>query len=63
VNEVVQADNLEVAFSTFRDTAYVERGYWYRTQDLGVANDFYGLFRGDGTRKPSGDRFLVLAGQ
>jgi hypothetical protein len=62
VSEAVQADNLELAFTTLRDTAYVVRGYWYRTQDLGVANDFYGLFRGNGSRKPSGDRFLQLAG-
>jgi hypothetical protein len=63
VSEAVQADNLELAFTTFRDTTYVVRGYWYRTQDLGVANDFYGLFRGGGTRKPAGDQFLLLAGQ
>jgi hypothetical protein len=62
VTESVQADNLELAFSTFQATTWVVRGYWYRTQDLGVANDYYGLFRGDGTRKPAGTRFLTLAG-
>jgi hypothetical protein len=50
---VVQAQNLEVAYRTFMPakTAYVARAYWYRTQDLGVAADYYGLVDTNGGTK------------
>jgi hypothetical protein len=34
-------------------TSYVERGCWYRTQDLGVAGDYYGLVDTNLIKKPS----------
>ena len=48
-----QAHNLQVAYQTFKSTSYVARGYWYRTQDLGVDNDFYGLLTTNGAAKPA----------
>ena len=53
VSLTVQAQNLQTAYQTFKSTSYVGRGYWYRTQDLGVTNDDYGLVDTNGNRKPS----------
>jgi hypothetical protein len=48
-----QAQNLQTAYQTFKATSYVGRAYWYRTQDLGVASDFYGLVTTNGAQKPA----------
>jgi len=53
VSPSIQAQNLQTAYQTFRGTSYVGRGYWYRTEDLGVTNDYYGLLDTNGTQKLS----------
>jgi hypothetical protein len=53
VSQAVQAQNLQTAYQVFRGTSYVARAYWYRTQDLGVAGDYYGLADPNGIPKLS----------
>src|ERR1051326_6734166 len=53
VSLTIQAQNLQTAYQTFKGTSYVGRGYWYRTQDLGVTSDYYGLVDTNGNQKPS----------
>lgn len=51
VSPVVQASNLQTAYQAFKSAGYVGRGYWYRTQDLGAANDYFGLLTTNGATK------------
>jgi hypothetical protein len=52
LTETIQANNLAIAYTTFRSIGYVRRGFWFRTQDLPW--DGYGLigFEWDGTAVP-----------
>jgi hypothetical protein len=53
VSSNTQAHNLQTAYQTFKGTSYLGRAYWYRTQDLGVTGDFYGLVDTNGNQKQS----------
>lgn len=53
VSARVQARNLQTAFQTFQSTTYVGRGYWFRTQDLPIHSDYFGLVDNNNTHKPS----------
>ena len=53
VSPSIQAQNLQITYQTFKGASYVGRGYWYRTQDLGVTGDYYGLVDTNGNQKPS----------
>jgi hypothetical protein len=53
VSPSVQATNLQTAYQAFKSAGYVGRGYWYRTQDLGAANDYFGLVTTNGATKPA----------
>jgi hypothetical protein len=61
VTPTVQAQNLQTAYQTFRGSSYVGRAYWYRTQDLGVTGDLYGLVQGDGALKASFSAYQTYA--
>jgi hypothetical protein len=47
----VQAKNLETAYTTFRNTTYVGRAYWFSVQDIPEGDIYYGLVDGDGEQK------------
>jgi hypothetical protein len=53
VSTNTQAKNLQTTYQTLKGTSFVARAYWYRTQDLGVANDYYGLLTTNGVQKPA----------
>jgi hypothetical protein len=53
ISPSLQAQNLRTAYQTFKRTSYLGHAYWYRTQDLGVAADYYGLVDTNGNQKPS----------
>jgi hypothetical protein len=53
VSPTIQAQNLQTAYQTFKADSYVARAYWYRTQDLGVTGDYYGLVDTNGNQMPS----------
>jgi hypothetical protein len=49
----VQAENMLIAFDTFRQVEYVARAYWFHAQDVPEAELHYGLTEGSGVKKPS----------
>ena len=53
VSRQVQAENLLIAFDTFRQVEYVARAYWFHAQDVPEAELFYGLSEGSGGKKPA----------
>ncbi len=56
-----QADNLRIAFQTFSATSFVERGFWFNSQDVPEADLFHGLTDGGGARKPSFGAYQTYA--
>ena len=49
-----QAQNVQIAYTTFRATAYLMRADYFAAQDIPEGMIFYGLFQGDGvTYKPA----------
>jgi hypothetical protein len=53
VSAVVQAQNLQTAYTTFQSTSSVAQAYWLSVQDVPEANLYYGLVDGGGTHKLS----------
>lgn len=51
VSAVVQAQNLQTAYTTVRNIGYVGRAYWFSVQDVPEAGLFYGLVDKNGVRK------------
>ena len=51
VSPEVQADNLLIAFDTFRQVGYVARAYWFHVQDVPEADLYYGLADSSGRKK------------
>ncbi len=49
----VQAQNLSTAYSTFRNTSYVGRAYWFSGQDVPEGGVYFGLVDSDGVHKPA----------
>ena len=53
VSPRIQAENLLIAFDTFRQVEYVARAYWFHAQDVPEAELHYGLTEGSGRQKPA----------
>jgi thermitase len=53
VSPQIESDNLRVAFQTLRATAYVQRSFWFNTQDAPEAGLYYGLVDTNGAAKPA----------
>ena len=51
LSQEVQAENLVLAFDTFRQVEYVARAYWFHAQDVPEAGLFYGLTDSTGKKK------------
>jgi hypothetical protein len=51
LSQEIQAENLVLAFDTFRQVAYVARAYWFHAQDVPEAGLFYGLADSSGKKK------------
>ena len=51
MSQETQADNLLIAYDTFRQVGYVGRAYWFHAQDVPEANLFYGLTDSSGKKK------------
>jgi hypothetical protein len=57
-----QAQNVQIAYTTFRATAYVSRADYFVAQDVPEGNIFYGLVQGDGvTYKPAFAKYQSTA--
>lgn len=57
----LQAENLLMAYDTFRQVGYVARAYWFHAQDVPEAGLFYGLTDADGRKKRAFDVYLDAA--
>jgi hypothetical protein len=65
----LQAQNLQVAFTTFKGTRYVGRAFWFNVQDIAEGDLWWGLVRSDydarspnpALRKPSFAAFQKYA--
>jgi hypothetical protein len=53
VSPEIQAQNVLVAYNTFRQIGYVARAYWFHAQDVPEAELYYGLADGSGRKKRS----------
>ena len=53
VSESIQAANLQIAYTQFKQTPYVNNAYWFNIQDVPEASLYFGLQTSDGTHKPS----------
>ena len=53
VSPAVQAQNLQIAYQTFQQTAYLNRAYWFSVQDVPEGHLFFGLVDTHGTHKPA----------
>jgi hypothetical protein len=51
MSQQTQAENMVIAFDTFRQVSYVARAYWFQAQDVPEANLFYGLADAAGHEK------------
>lgn len=61
VSAAVQAQNLQIAYTTFRMTSYVGRAYWFNVQDIPEAGLTYGLVDTNGVPKPAFTAFQQYA--
>jgi len=48
MSQVIQAENLKIAYATFASTSYVKNAYWFSIQDIPEANPrlYFGLQTG-----------------
>ena len=61
LSQELQAQNLMIAFDTFRQVGYVARAYWFHAQDVPEAGLFFGLTEASGTKKQAFDVYLDVA--
>ncbi len=52
-SQKIQADNLQIAYVTFKNSQVVARAYWFFIQDIPSAGLLYGLVDAGGVRKPA----------
>jgi hypothetical protein len=53
VSESTQANNLQIAYTQFKQTPYVNNAYWFNIQDVPEASLYFGLQTSDGVHKPA----------
>lgn len=61
LSQELQAENLLIAFDTFRQVEYVARAYWFHAQDVPEAGLFFGLTEASGKKKKAFDVYLDAA--
>jgi len=61
LSQELQAENLLIAFDTFRQVGYVARAYWFHAQDVPEAGLFFGLTEASGKKKKAFDVYLDAA--
>ena len=61
ISQELQAENLLVAFDTFRQVGYVARAYWFHAQDVPEAGLFFGLTEASGRKKRSFEVYQDVA--
>jgi hypothetical protein len=61
LSQQLQAENLMMAFDTFRQVGYVARAYWFHAQDVPEAGLFFGLTEASGKKKRAFDVYQDVA--
>ena len=61
LSQELQAENLMIAFDTFRQVGYVARAYWFHAQDVPEAGLFFGLTEASGKKKKAFDVYQDVA--
>jgi hypothetical protein len=61
LSQELQAENLMIAFDTFRQVEYVARAYWFHAQDVPEAGLFFGLTDAAGKKKKAFDVYQEVA--
>lgn len=61
LSQELQAENLTIAFDTFRQVGYVARAYWFHAQDVPEAGLFFGLTEASGKKKKAFDVYQDVA--
>ena len=61
LSQELQAENLLIAYDTFRQVGYVARAYWFHAQDVPEAGLFFGLTEASGKKKKAFDVYLDAA--
>jgi hypothetical protein len=61
LSQELQAENLLIAYDTFRQVGYVARAYWFHAQDVPEAGLFFGLTEASGKKKKAFDVYLDVA--
>jgi hypothetical protein len=61
LSQELQAENLVIAFDTFRQVGYVARAYWFHAQDVPEAGLFFGLTEASGKKKKAFEVYLDVA--
>jgi hypothetical protein len=61
LSQEAQAENLTIAFDTFRQVEYVSRAYWFHAQDVPEAGLFFGLTDASGKKKKAFDVYQDVA--
>jgi hypothetical protein len=57
VSETTQSNNLNAAYNVLKGKSYVASGLWFQLDDNPAGGMSYGIFRSDGTKKPSWTTF------
>jgi hypothetical protein len=59
--EQTQADNLQTAYSTFKEISFVAQAYWFFLRDEPGPGLFFGLLRADSSEKPAWNAYRTFA--
>jgi hypothetical protein len=61
VSEKIQADNLQTAYTEYRQTSYLQNAYWFFLRDELGSGLYFGLLRPDSSQKPSWSAYQTYA--
>jgi hypothetical protein len=61
ISEQAQADNLQTAYTTFKEYAFVLQAYWFFLRDEPGPGLYYGLLRPDSSEKPAWAAYQAFA--
>jgi hypothetical protein len=61
VSEQIQASNLQIAYTTYKQTAYVERAYWFFLRDESIPRLYFGLLSSNSSQKPAWKSYRTYA--
>ena len=61
VSERTQSSNLQVAYTEYQNTTYLQNAYWFFLRDETAPNLYFGLLRPDSSQKPAWTTYQTYA--